>query len=144
MNTLDLTEQYVTALTQGDVSAMQALWSDDFVLDWVHGDAFEDTLSSREDMAQFWPAWLAGFPEYDFEITRSILSETVSVVQWIFSGTHQRPIPPPVFAEPLPPTNRTIRLRGVSFYDITAGKISKETTYLDLATLYVELGVDVG
>jgi hypothetical protein len=39
------------------------------------------------------------------------------------------------------PTGKTIRLRGVSVYDIQDELISKETMYIDFATLWVELGV---
>jgi len=142
MNSLEITSTYVEAMTQANMPAMQALWADDFVLDWVHGDAFVRDLRTRDEMAQFWPEWLHGFPERDFEITRSVIADSVSIVQWIFTGTHTQEIGPPVFETAVPPTNRTIRYRGVSFYDIENGKIRKETTYIDLATLYVELGIE--
>ena len=38
-------------------------------------------------------------------------------------------------------TGKTIRLRGVSVFDLHQGLIQRETLYLDLATLFVELGV---
>ena len=41
----------------------------------------------------------------------------------------------------MPPTGKTIRIRGVSVYDLDGGLIQRETLYLDLATLLVELGV---
>jgi hypothetical protein len=33
--------------------------------------------------------------------------------------------------------------RGVSIYDISAGLIQRETAYMDLATIMVELEVDL-
>lgn len=131
------------AMQRGDMVAMQSLWADDYVLDWVHADAFEDPLSTRERMAQFWPVWLGGFTVYDYEVTRTVAAENLVVIQWIFTGTHTNPIGAPVFDDPLQPRHRTVRFRGVSFLDIENGKIGKETIYLDLATLYVELGVDL-
>jgi len=77
----------------------------------------------------------------DYEVTRTIAAESVVVIQWTFTGTHDRPLGAPVFDPPLEPTNRTIRLRGVSIYDIKDLLINRETMYIDLATLWVELGI---
>ena len=40
-------------------------------------------------------------------------------------------------------TREATCFRGVSVYEIAAGLIQRETTYLDLATLLVELEVEV-
>ena len=138
---LDLIAQYIMALQKRDNALLQSLRAGDFVLDWVHSDAFADQPLSREGVNRFWPAWFAGFPEMDFEVTRTIAAETVIVAQWIFTGTQSGLLGPPVFDPPLEATGKTIRLRGVSIYDIEAGLIQKETMYIDLATLWVELGV---
>lgn len=138
---LDVVADYSAALAAGDAGRMAALHASNFRLDWVHGDAFENQPLSREETNQFWPSWLAGFPEMDYEVTRTIAGETVCVVQWIFTGVHAAPLAPPIFDPPLAASNRVIRLRGVSIYDVADGLIQRETTYLDLATLMVELGV---
>ena len=39
------------------------------------------------------------------------------------------------------PSDQTIQFRGISIYDVRDGLIQRETTYIDLATLMVELGV---
>ena len=140
---LQTVAQYVTALGKRQSEQMEALRSPDFVLDFVHGDAFEEGPLSAGRTAAFWPAWFAAFPEMDYEVTRTIAAEQVIVTQWIFTGTQTEPLGPPVFAEPHPPTHRTIRFRGVSVYDIDGnGGIQRETTYMDLATLMIELGVE--
>lgn len=138
---LDVVSEYVAALATGNSERMKSLRSPDFVLDWVHGDAFEDRPLSVEETNQFWPAWFAGFPEMDFEVTRTIAAEEVVATQWVFTGAHTEPLEPPVFEERMAPTGRTIRFRGVSFFDISDGLVQRETTYMDLATLMVELGV---
>ena len=140
-NSIEIAAEYVSALAAGDTAKMQTCWAETFVLDWVHGDAFEDKPLTIAETAAFWPAWLAAFPEMDYEVTRTIAAETVVVTQWIFTGIHTRPLGAPVFNPALKPSGRTISFRGVSFYDIRAGLIQRETTYLDLATLMVELGV---
>ena len=138
---LELIHQYVTALSQGDDAAMQVLRAPNFILDWVHGDAFADQPMSRERTNLFWPAWFGGFSEFDFEVSRTIAAEEVVVIQWIFTGTQDGPLGTPVFDPPKEPSGKTIRLRGVSVFDIEAELIVKETMYIDQATLWVELGV---
>ena len=126
IDTLKVVSAYVSALSRGDTAQMDALRSPDFVLDFVHGDAFEDSPLSVDETERFWPAWLIAFPERDYEVTRTIVAEEVVVAQW---------------SEPVQPMGRTICFRGVSFYDLDAGLIRRETTYIDLATVLVELGV---
>lgn len=139
--TLDVVDAYVAALAAKDPAAMSALRADDFVLDWVHGDAFEQQPLTKTETEAFWPSWFEAFSEMDLEVTRTIAGESVAVTQWVFVGVHTQPFGPPVFDPLLPPSGRTIRLRGVSVYDLRDGCIYQETTYLDLATLMVELGV---
>ena len=158
--------KYTAAIMARDSDTMQALRAENFVLDWVHADAFEDQPLTREQTDQFWPAWFQGFTQVDYEVTRTIAAETVVVIQWTFTGTHDGPLGPPLFEKPLDHTGKTIRLRGISVYDLETGggiggtmhrtptddhdptdhrettaRISRETMYIDLATLYVELGV---
>ena len=111
---LQIIEKYTLALKARDTLKMQALRSPDFVLDWVHADAFENKPLTHDQTNQFWPAWFEGFSEMDFEVTRTIAAESVVVVQWIFTGTHDGPLGSPVFDPPLAPTGKTVRLRGVS------------------------------
>ena len=133
----------VWALAARDSEQMDALRSPDFVLDYVYADAFERSPLSAEETKEFWPAWFAGFPEMDLEVTRTVAAETVVVTQWTFAGTNTGPLEPPAFGKRLEPTGRTIQFRGVSIYDISEGLIQRETLYMDFATLWVELGVEL-
>lgn len=142
LSSLEITSQYVAALAAGDTERMNALRTADFELDFVYGDASASGPLSSEETKQFWPSWLVGFPEMDYEVTRTIAAEDVVVTQWIFTGTHSQPLGPPIFEPVVKPTGRTIMFRGVSIYDISDGLITRETTYLDLATLMVELGIE--
>jgi len=138
---LDVISQYLTALESGNYAAMQTMRHAEFVLDWVHADAFADSPLTHEQTNQFWPVWLGAFSEIDYEVTRTIAGESVLVVQWAFTGTQDGPLGQPVFDPALEPTGKTICLRGISVYDVAEGLIQRETMYIDLATLWVELGV---
>lgn len=138
---LSTIKKYITALKTADTLTMEAMRTPDFILDWVHADAFQDKPLTYQATNLFWPAWFKGFSEMDYEATRTIASETVVVVQWTFTGTHDGFLGNPIFDPPLAPTGKTIRLRGISVFDLQDQLLRRETMYIDLATLWVELGV---
>lgn len=139
----EVVSKLVAALAAQDIETMKALHAEDFVLDWVYGDAFANPPVSAEETAAFFPAWFVGFGEVDYEVTRTIAADEVVVTEWVFTGTHTGPLGPPVFEEQLDPTGRTIQFRGVTVYDVSEGLVQRETIYMDLATLLVELGARV-
>lgn len=139
-SSLEVVAAYTQALAAGDSQAMESLQAQDYVLDFVTQDAWGSGPLTGEEPRNFWAAWFEGFPEMDFQVTRTIAAEEVVVTQWVFTGTNTGPMPPII--EPQPePTGKTIRFRGISVYDVADGLIQRETTYIDLGTLLVELGV---
>ena len=139
----EIVSKQVAAMKARDFDVMQSLHAKDFIVDWVTSDAYENPPSSAEISSKFFPAWFAGFDEMDYEVKRTIAAEDVVVTEWVFSGTNTSPIEPPVFEETVEPTGKTIQFRGVTIYDVHNGLIQKETIYMDLATLIVELGIRV-
>jgi len=138
---LAIVSEYAAAVMARDSDRMDSLRSPDFVQDLVAGDAFEDEVRSDQETTRFWTAWFGGFSEMDYEVTRTIAAADVVVMQWVFTGTHTGPLQPSVFGRRVEPTGRTIQLRGVSVYDVREGLIQRETMYMDLATVMVELGM---
>ena len=138
---LDVASEYLAGLANRDADGMNALRSEGFHLDFIHGDAFENHPMSQDDTRMFWPNWFAAFPELDIEVTRTIAAEEVVVAQWNFIGTNSGPLKRILGRERIEPTGNTVRLRGVTFLDIREGLIQRETTYIDIATLLVELGI---
>jgi steroid delta-isomerase-like uncharacterized protein len=138
---LEIVSGYFAALAVGDSQAMDAFRATDYVLDLIHRDAFEQGALSHQETHAFWPSWFASFPDMDLQLVRTIAAETVVVTQWVFMGTNSGPLTEPVFDREIEPTGKTIRFRGVSIYDVQQGLIQRETLYMDLATLFVELGV---
>ena len=139
---LDVIARYSTALASGDSEKMKSLRANECILHIVTRDAFGTEPLSCEETGDFWAAWFEGFPEMDYEVIRTIAGDEVVVTQWIFIGTNTGPIPP-ILVSLREPTGRTIRLRGVSIYDLQDNLITRETTYMDLGTLLVELGVEL-
>lgn len=141
-SSLEIVSEYAAALAASNTERMDALRGPEFELDFVYGDASASNPLSSEETKQFWPSWLVGFPEMDYEVTRTIAAEDVVVTQWVFTGTHSKSLGEPIFQQSIPPSGRTVMFRGVSIYEIDAGLIQHETTYMDLATVMVELGVE--
>jgi len=140
-SSFDVISQYVTALQAKDSEKMSSLRSPDYIQDLVASDAFLGTPSSSQEVKAFWAHWFRVFEEMDYEVTRTIGSESVVVLEWIFIGTNTGQLDPAVFGRKIEPTGNTIRLRGVSVFEINGDLIGKETLYMDLATLWIELGV---
>ncbi len=138
---LDLISRYVSAIQDQDGEKMRNLKSPDFVLDLVAGDAFDESQRTESEAREFWPAWFSAFSEYDYQVTRTIATESVVVTEWQFIGTNTGKLISENFGKEVEPTQKTIQFRGVSIYEMDQNLINRETVYLDLATLWVELGV---
>jgi steroid delta-isomerase-like uncharacterized protein len=141
LTSLEVVTRYLEALAAGDRQTMDACRATDYVLDLIHRDAFEQGALSHPETRAFWPSWFASFSDMDLQMVRTIAAETVAVTQWVFMGTNSGPLTEPVFDRDIEATGKTIRFRGVSIYDVQEGLIQRETLYMDLATLFVELGV---
>ncbi len=138
---LDTISQYVAAILAGDSEKMSRLRSPDYIQDLVANDAFLGQPSSNQEIQTFWTHWFRGFADMDYDVTRTIGSESVVVLEWIFTGTHNGPLGHEILGRKIEPTGNTIRLRGASVFEVAGGLIEKETLYVDMATLWVELGV---
>jgi len=139
----EIVSKHVAAMAAQDFDTMKSLHAVDYMVDWVYSDAYENPPSTAEESNQFFPAWFGGFEEMDYEVKRTLAADEIVVTEWVFTGTHTGPLGPPVFEERLEPTGKTIQFRGVTIYDVKDGLIQNETIYMDLATLIVELGVDL-
>jgi len=138
---LNLISQYVLAIQNQNSVKMNELRSSNFVLDLVAGDAFDDNTLTETETKRFWLTWFSAFSEYDYLVTRTIAADTVVVTEWCFTGTNTGKLESSIFGREFDPTNKTIQFRGVSIYEIEDNLITKESLYMDLATLWVELGV---
>ncbi len=140
---LKLISEYVEALAERDTDQIRTLCSREKVLDLVYSDAEGRKPLSAEESQMFWSAWFTAFPnDYDFEVTRTIAAKEVVVMQWVFRGTFAGILGPPISAQPIAPTGKTIQFRAVSIFDITNSLIQRETIYMDLATWFVEVGLE--
>ena len=137
---IKLIEAYVEAATAGDAAAMADYWAEDFAFDAVHRDSYGGDLLNSSASLEFWRTWFAAFSEFDWEHTRTIVTESTVVSEWIFTGKHDSPLDEN-FGFAVPASDRVIRFRGTTIYELNGDRIARETMYMDLATLMVELGI---
>ena len=141
MTALEVVAEYAEAICASDSERMAACRSDRYQLDFVHRDAGGGEPLSEGEAQEFWEVWFKAFPEMDFQVTRTILAETVVVIQWIFTAVNGGPITPPISDSVVGPTDKPMRFRGASIFDLNEGKIQNESMYIDFATIWAELGV---
>jgi predicted ester cyclase len=138
---LDIVAEYAEAICTSDSERMAACRMEGYQLDFVHRDASGGEPLTEREACQFWEAWFKAFPDMDFQVTRTILAETVAVTQWVFTAVNSGLITPPISEVVLEPTGKPIRFRGASIFDLNEGKIQHESMYVDFATIWAELGV---
>ncbi|MDH3715328.1 MAG: ester cyclase [Gammaproteobacteria bacterium] len=112
----------------------------DFAFDAVHRDTFGGELLDADASREFWRAWVTAFNEFDWEHTRTIVTESIAVCEWIYCGEQDGPLDN-IFGFNVPGCGRVVRFRGTSICEFRDGRITRETMYMDLATLMIELGI---
>lgn len=138
---LNVVMDYAAAIIARDAERMKSCRAGSYVLDLVHLDAFGIAPQGPDAGEATYHALFTEFSDEDFEVLRTIAGKSVVVQEWRFSGklTGQLDIGP--VPGSFAPTGRNVRLRGVTIYDVEAGRITRETMYFDNATWAVELGV---
>ncbi|MCP4304521.1 MAG: ester cyclase [bacterium] len=137
---IDLITSYYDAAAAGDANAMARFRADGFVFDAVHRDAAGRDPFNAEGSLRFWRAWFDAFSEFDWEIVRAIVADDVVVMEWVFTGKQDGKLDELIGLDARA-SGRVVRFRGTTFYDVAGGQIVRETMYMDLATLMVELEV---
>ena len=135
----EISRQWVDAVNAHDPAQIQALLHPDFV--WELGGS---STTSAAASAEAWRLWFVGFPDFQFEVLRSV-GETDIIVQQLrmrgthsgefrFRGTHS-------LEKPIAPTRKTFDLPGCAIHQIVAGKIARLWAYWDTSTLLRQLDI---
>ena len=139
---MDVVSDYIEALKQTDSNRMQTLRSEDYVMDFVAGDAFSESVVSNTGIHLFWTTWFHGLSDFSYQVSRTFSAKHFVITEWILTGIHIGQLGPPMSEKTISPSGERISYRGVSIYEVNNQQIQKETLYMDLATIWVELGVE--
>lgn len=84
-------------------------------------------------------AWLReiveGFPDFEIEILDSLADDTTAMVELRYTGTHQGDF------QGVPPTGRSVDLRGMERHRVDSGVLQETRVYLDDRELQRQLGL---
>ncbi len=79
--------------------------------------------------------YLTAFPDLRFEVERTIVQDRVVVLVWRARGTHTGAL------IRIPPSGRSVQVRGVSVLDVEAGQVRRGSVIWDLAGLLRDVGL---
>jgi steroid delta-isomerase-like uncharacterized protein len=104
---------FVEAWNTKNLDRFDALMADDATLT-VGSSTISCSPTATRAIAEH---WIAGFPDYRFDIVHLIAEGDMVAALMPFSGTHRGPV------LDLPPTGRAVRVNEMVFFRIKDGKI---------------------
>ncbi|WP_372698747.1 flavin reductase [Arthrobacter sp. JSM 101049] len=126
-----LTEAWRAAWDDGNVAALDALVTDDYVRISKGSGKGADLVAFKAEIR----AIREGFPDLKTTIDSVILDGDHGAIFWSSTGTHTRPF------LGVPPTGRSVSTRGSNYLTLSNGKIASETVTWDGGELLNSLGV---
>lgn len=93
------------------------------------------TVNGPAEGKEYFGAFLTGFSDINFVVEEVFGTGERVVKRWSFTGTHSGEF------SGIPPTGKTITVRGVSVTRIVDGKIAEELDYMDDLGFLQQLGV---
>ncbi len=108
--------------------------SDEYTVHLDTGDNWEGKVLSHQEYKERLDFSFNSFPDMHFEITSAIEEENHVAITWILTGTNLGKI------NDFPPTNNTIRTRGMTIYYFTNNLVSGHSQVFDRRTVMEQLG----
>jgi len=127
-----LAREAMDAWNSHDPMQVAKLCAEDVV---VEGDAVGAPLTGREAYRQFAQTYMDAFPDLRFEFDVPLASADRVVVEWRAIGTNDGPL------MGMPPTGRQSVVNGCNVIEYRDGKIARQRSYWDAATLLRNLGL---
>jgi steroid delta-isomerase-like uncharacterized protein len=130
---LSVAQSYFDAWNRRDAAGIVAC----FATDGSYTDPLAPGLRG-EALAAHVSELCQAFPDLSFEIGETILTGGNRVAaQWLMKGTNTGPF------RGMPPTGRSISLKGADFIEVEGGKIRSVTGYYDAGEVPRQLGMQV-
>jgi steroid delta-isomerase-like uncharacterized protein len=116
-----------------DPDAVAAVFATDAELvDVMANEMVRGRDAIRDRAAQI----LAGFPDFHLERRALLIDGAANADHWLMTGTHTGEY------AGLPPTNRTVQVRGSTFSEFADdGLVTRDTHFIDIGALLRQLGL---
>src|SRR5262249_39262286 len=127
-----LVQNLVDAWNAHDASKVSALYAADYEEeDIAAADRHRSPIAARATFVLY----LRAFPDLRLEAEDIVVQGDCVALSWILSGTHRGSL------MNIPPTGRSVRVRGVSMMTIANGKIKRTCRVWDLAGMLRTFGL---
>lgn len=127
----------VAAINQHDPNAVAAFYAADAV---VYDPTYPAPLRGREAITRDAEVFFRAFPDLKVELVSEAEKGDQGAAEFRMTGTHRGPLETPQGS--IPPTNKRIDLKGVSWTRLNSqGLVIEERRYYDTATFMQQLGV---
>ena len=120
------------ALNAHDLDAMMSYWADDEVYDYV---PLPESFVGKEAVRSFFEALFVGFPDFGTTEGLVLATNNTVVVEHSTTGTHKGEW------MGIPPTGNPASAPHIDVYEFEGDKIKRTATYLDAASVMIQLGV---
>ncbi len=95
-----------------------------------------DKQQTREYNQRFMDA----FPDMHFDIKDTISQGDRAALFWSVTGTHTKPLKSEM-GPAIPPTNKSVRVSGVTYLEIHNGLVARQQVYWDQIDFLTQLGL---
>jgi predicted ester cyclase len=92
-------------------------------------------LQGREPWKQLIGQFLTAFPDIDLDLEALVAEGDLVGGRWTWTATHLGEM------QGIPPTNRTVKVRGAGMYRVVDGLVVESWAQEDMAGLLMQLGV---
>ncbi|MDE3091131.1 MAG: ester cyclase [Chloroflexota bacterium] len=104
--------------------------------DYVGNDMGQSNMHrGRDGLREFLSTYLSAFPDLKFSADETIIADNHVALAWTAQGTHRGAI------LKIPPTGRTISIRGVSLLTIENETVKRASYFWDVAGLLRAVGL---
>jgi steroid delta-isomerase-like uncharacterized protein len=95
---------------------------------------------NKQQTRMYTQNFLTAFPGSQFEVWLTVADGSYVVDHWSIEGTHLGPLQSPS-GVPIPPTGKSVILKGTLTSGIKDGKVARSWGFFDLASLLAQLGL---
>jgi len=127
-----LARDIYAAINAHDLDKVLSFHTDDV---FVESPAGARVMHGKEELRASLNGYFGAFSNFKMELTSFFASGNRSWEEWVVSGTHTGSF------QGLPPTGKTISLRGILVREVKEGKTYRVTEYYDSATIMRQLGL---
>jgi steroid delta-isomerase-like uncharacterized protein len=137
MSAIDTAKKAVEAVNRHDADGFVQLYSERAV---AYDPQYPEPLQGREAIRQDIIGFLTAFPDVTATVSNVLANGDTVGFEVVITGTHLGPLAVPDGA--IPPTGRTIELRGGRFVTVDGeGRITDCRRYYDMAGIMQQLGL---